>query len=309
MADEDKKAGAADDDLGRMLGLGPEEEEAEEEEIEEEEQEDEDDEEDEDDADDEEEGEDGEEEEEEGEEDEGEEEDDDGDDVGALLEDEEEEEGEGEADDEEEEGEDGEATELQKLREENARLKGEMAEEEEEEEQQTVEEIAESIDLGKIEFIDSDEAYDQAMENREAFNEILVEVAKKTASTTVKHVLTQIPAMVARQVHHESTNAQAVTDFYTANPDLTSAKKFVAYVFRGVQAENPDMDLAEQMNLTATSARAQLGITGKAGGKGKKKGKKTRKPHQAPGPGRSSRRGKPKAPAGIGDEIAQMERA
>ena len=216
-----------------------------------------------------------------------------------------------EEEDEEEEGEGEEdAQSLQEVRqalaEAQARLHEltQQAEEEEETEQLTT---VQEEDLEFDDFLEEDDAYDRAMESREAFNEVLKNVAKQASLTAVRQVLQRVPQMVSRQVAEGMTTQQLVTDFFRQNPDLVPARRYVAYIYTTVQAEHPEKSQAELLAITATEARKGLGLEAGRAQKAKKAGKKAaRRGSYAPG-GRVGRRSaRPKKPQGIGEEIAAM---
>jgi len=166
--------------------------------------------------------------------------------------------------------------------------------------EEETEELA-PLELQPIEFVD-EEAYDKALESREALNELLNKVVAHTAEVTREAVLKRVPQVVQRQVSHETANQQMVSDFFRANEDLLPVRRYVALEFQQVLAANPDMSYPDALTMTANTVRTSLGMA-KAKGKKAKKSRRRRAPSLPDGPRSRTR---PRKPSGVASEIAAM---
>jgi hypothetical protein len=224
---------------------------------------------------------------------------------------EEEEEG-AEEEEEEEEEESGEepddsATELSRLKRENEALKRTLDQSPDmpPPREEPVDDQPEVLDVPTVDLVD-DEAYDKALESREALNELLNKVRKNAIEFTYEAVLKRIPQVVQRQVSHESAQQKMVDDFFRANEDLLPVRRYVALEFQTLMASNPDMSYPDLLEQTAKIVRKSLGMTQTVGRKGKPRKSLRRAPS---GPDGSRSRQQPRKPSGIAAEIAAMARA
>ena len=158
----------------------------------------------------------------------------------------------------------------------------------------------------------SDEDYDKALESKEGLIGILQKMGSFVFQESYAAAMKRLPGLVSQEVGRESSHQQMVNDFYEANPELRTVKKFVAFTFEQVLAEQPELDYTEAFAETAKRVRASVGMV--RGGSGKRsrrrrKGGGNGAPNlpAGSGGGRSPRR-TPNRPSSIADEIAMMQR-
>ena len=123
-------------------------------------------------------------------------------------------------------------------------------------EQEVVDEV---VELPTEDFMLTEEVYEAAMSSREAFNNVLVDVAKKATTYAIRAMLKKVPAIVSAQVDNAVSNQDIVGQFFQKNRDLLPARKFVSYVYTELRAEHPDKSDYDLLQMTAVEARKRMG--------------------------------------------------
>jgi hypothetical protein len=108
------------------------------------------------------------------------------------------------------------------------------------------------------------EEFEEMMEDPTKFNEVLNNVAARSAQVggqaAVEQVLRSIPELVVNYVSRHNAMQEMVTDFYSKNDDLVGARKTVASVANEIAAEHSDWDAAKIFDETAVRTRKVLGM-------------------------------------------------
>jgi len=198
-----------------------------------------------------------------------------------------------------EEGEEGEETldEVSLLKQEVAALKKRLDPPKDE----AKEEEEESTKFEPVQFLSTEEDYDKALASKDDLDRLLNRVAAYVHDKTIESVFRRIPRIINNEVSRETSQQQLVVDFFNKNRDLVPHRKYVAYEFNNVLAEDPSVNYPEALERTATKVRESLSISGQRKGKIKKKGAT---PPSLPGGSRV--RTVPKKPSGIGSELSRM---
>jgi hypothetical protein len=159
------------------------------------------------------------------------------------------------------------------------------------------------------EFVTSDEELDQAMSSRESLNELLNKVVEYSYQRARESLLKEVPRAASRVVSQEMQHQSMVNDFFEANQDLLTHRKYVAVTFNEVLSaeDNAGKDYGEILTLTGNLVRQRLGIS--LDGEPVQPGARTqpRRRRRTQAPATRSRRA-PAAPSGIAAEIDEMAR-
>lgn len=143
-----------------------------------------------------------------------------------------------------------------------------------------------------------DEVFVTEEEEQPNWNVVLNKVAKQAYNTAVQDVLKRVPTIMSETIGTELENREMVREFWSRNKDLKEHRDYVAVVFRRQQAQYPEQGANKLLELTAAEVRKRLGKAKSSGPK-----RPTVLPKGARGPSRPQ---KPKAPAGITEQIRSM---
>lgn len=106
----------------------------------------------------------------------------------------------------------------------------------------------------------TDELFTEALTNKEGFASVMAKIVAATQQDT----LLRIPELVAKTAERQTSTQQAVTQFYTDNPDLANVKSFVAFEAEQILAANPGKSLGEILPLVEAGVRTKLNLTKRA---------------------------------------------
>ena len=118
---------------------------------------------------------------------------------------------------------------------------------------------------GPIDFL-GDLGLDDALDSKEALNQVLNNVYQQAERKSYERVLLSIPDMVLGHVNRQSVITQMVGEFYKANEDLVAVKKTVGAVANTIHAENPDWELKDVFKEAAVRTRQVLGMRERVAG-------------------------------------------
>ena len=100
--------------------------------------------------------------------------------------------------------------------------------------------------------------------SREDANQLLNRVASHAVKLGYEHAIRAIPNIVRHNVTMQLSMAEAVKDFYAANPELTAYKKVVAQQAQNVASEHTDWTVGQVFEEAGVKAREQLKLAKRA---------------------------------------------
>jgi hypothetical protein len=107
---------------------------------------------------------------------------------------------------------------------------------------------------GFINFIESEEQFDEVMKTPEGFNKLLTGVVQRSVET----VLRNVPQMVVKLADQQITTRSAINEFYMENKDLVSNKAYVGMVANEMAAKNPDWTLDKLLGELGKEVKTRL---------------------------------------------------
>lgn len=135
----------------------------------------------------------------------------------------------------------------------------EGSEEETEEGEAETQTSQEDLDVQDRQFV-TDEEIESFQDDPSKINDFLNRVFQES----LEEAMRRIPNVVTSKVSRNMTMRERAKEFYKENSDLQEYRDFVGHVANEVQSNNPEMDIQEVFNKTATEARKRLGIKKKA---------------------------------------------
>ncbi len=106
----------------------------------------------------------------------------------------------------------------------------------------------------------TDEEFEQAMESRAGFLQLLSKAIAKSQASVTDHIMTNIPTVVGNFVQRQSVLKDVAKEFYAQNPELKRVKRYVSQVANEVSAEHPEWELGKVLTESAVRAKTTLGI-------------------------------------------------
>jgi hypothetical protein len=107
----------------------------------------------------------------------------------------------------------------------------------------------------------SAEDYQAAIDSHEGFNKVMGKVATAAANKAVQHMFKTLPQLVDNNVTRKVVLQNSISQFLNANRDLVPHRKFMAYTFDELMAQNPGMSpIAVIETMLGPETRKRLGI-------------------------------------------------
>lgn len=101
---------------------------------------------------------------------------------------------------------------------------------------------------------------DDVVGNKDLFNKVMTDYAKRIVETTVQQTLLAIPKITTSQIQQQTSIKGIVDDFYRENKDLEGVKPTVGAAANQVAAENPTWKLEQILDEAATRTRKMYGL-------------------------------------------------
>lgn len=117
-----------------------------------------------------------------------------------------------------------------------------------------VQQVQEQLPSASIKFIETEEAFDKALNNVDNFNALLQSVIEKAHEAWEA----RLPQVVSPLIHQTYNQRSIVDDFYRANQDLATNKAYVGIVANEIAAQHPDWDMGKVIENLAGEVRNRL---------------------------------------------------
>lgn len=108
--------------------------------------------------------------------------------------------------------------------------------------------------------------FDSVMESKESFVNFFTKSMEIVRQQTAQSVMAAVPNYVSEQVQRNTTMQDVANEFYSANPELSPVKGYVANVASEVSTQNPTWDMAQVLTKAAEVAKSTLGLVGQPAG-------------------------------------------
>ena len=155
-------------------------------------------------------------------------------------------------------------------------------------------------------FVEDDDSFDNIMKDKESLNATLNKVAEHAYNKAVEQTLVSIPKIVTVSVEKEVANHMMAQEFFRAHNDLLPQRKFTAFVFRDLIAQNPDKPAQDILDkMLAPEVRRRLGT---GSGKTLANTKKSTRPKFLNAGSGTGKKKAIAAPNSIASEISKMEK-
>jgi hypothetical protein len=113
-----------------------------------------------------------------------------------------------------------------------------------------------------IKFVETEEQFNQILDNVDNFNKFLTQVVRGVHAQAVSEAreatLVSIPSLVGNLADQAVNMRLAVRDFFTGNPDLQPYNKYVGFVANEIAAREPELPLDQLFEKLGPEVRSRL---------------------------------------------------